>query len=504
MNTQLKANSSLIGLILLISTILCSIVLHWNIFTQDLSGSHIWRQSQTQWNIINFQKYDPNILNPRVASFNYDNDNLYRYEFPLMQWCIGMLHRLFGDAIIITRMSIFLIGCFSLLGFYKLSNLLVKNKIVAALGAWALSFSPVFFYWTVNPIPDNLALCFSIWHLYYVFIYLEKKEIKYAWIAALFLSLATLVKLPFVIFGAAAIAGFLVQLKADRFQLTKKKIIYCTSFLLLIIPAAVWYYWVIPGWGGNGIVKGIFDSQMDRKEIVRILEYHWKEMFPDFLMTPTTLLLFVPGVVLFFVKGHFLRKNSFVLLLPLLMVILYFAYEINMINVQHDYYMFPFLPFLYLAVVVAIYYAWKQGAFHKVITILLLLGISYQTYQTTIKRWEPEVPGASLSLYEHQDALINAVPEDELCIILNDDSQHIFAYKIRKRGYIFWADQMPVPWVEDLVGNKGVKYMYSTSRKIDEDPAYQPFFKQLLLEAGEVKVFELQMPTSKENRTNKE
>src|SRR6056297_2935137 len=133
MNTQLKAISSLIVLILLISTILCSIVLHWNIFTQDLSGSHIWRQSQTQWNIINFQKYDPNILNPRVASFNYDNDNLYRYEFPLMQWCIGMLHRLFGDAIIITRMSIFLIGCFSLLGFYKLSNLLVKNKIVAAL-----------------------------------------------------------------------------------------------------------------------------------------------------------------------------------------------------------------------------------------------------------------------------------------------------------------------------------------------------------------------------------
>ncbi|MEY4934216.1 MAG: hypothetical protein RIS64_575 [Bacteroidota bacterium] len=48
---------------------LISLGMHWRIFTTDLIGSHLWRQSQTQLNIQNFYRHDFNIMNPRNNSF---------------------------------------------------------------------------------------------------------------------------------------------------------------------------------------------------------------------------------------------------------------------------------------------------------------------------------------------------------------------------------------------------------------------------------------------------
>ena len=88
----------------LVMTVLLSTIMHRGKFNKELSGIHTWRQTQTQWNIRNFYRHDHNILNPRVASFNGGKDNIYRYEFPIMQWCIAQLQRPFGEGIIVTRL----------------------------------------------------------------------------------------------------------------------------------------------------------------------------------------------------------------------------------------------------------------------------------------------------------------------------------------------------------------------------------------------------------------
>jgi len=62
---------------------LASIVLHYKIFTLDLQGIHVWRQTQTQINIQNFYRHDNNILNPRHNNFSW-GDNIQRMEFPIM------------------------------------------------------------------------------------------------------------------------------------------------------------------------------------------------------------------------------------------------------------------------------------------------------------------------------------------------------------------------------------------------------------------------------------
>ncbi|NJN33156.1 MAG: hypothetical protein HC817_01795 [Saprospiraceae bacterium] len=124
-NLLLKPLFSL-GLIALVS-----VVMHFNIFTLDLQGNHLWRQSQTQINIQNFYRHDNNILNPRHNNFAGSENNIQRMEFPIMQWTIAQFHRLFGESITITRICVFVIGLLSVCGFFQLMQVLFKNALLS-------------------------------------------------------------------------------------------------------------------------------------------------------------------------------------------------------------------------------------------------------------------------------------------------------------------------------------------------------------------------------------
>jgi 4-amino-4-deoxy-L-arabinose transferase-like glycosyltransferase len=138
------------------------------VFRTDLVGRHVWRQTQTQTVVVNFYEEDFNILNPRLNSRG-SGDGIRRLEFPAMQWMFACFYKIFGNHLIITRILSFAVGIFSVWGMYFFLNTLFKNRLTALVGAWALNFSPAFFYHTLNPMPDNLALCCSIWGLAFFF-----------------------------------------------------------------------------------------------------------------------------------------------------------------------------------------------------------------------------------------------------------------------------------------------------------------------------------------------
>lgn len=141
-----------------------STAMHFSYFSRELTGFHVWRQTQTQSTIQNFYEEDMNILNPRKNDRG-NGDGIFRMEFPLMQWSIAVLYKAFGSHLILTRLCMFLISIFSILGIYKLVLRLFNDFLTAKIAAWAFTFSPCFFYYAVNPLPDNLALCFAIWGL---------------------------------------------------------------------------------------------------------------------------------------------------------------------------------------------------------------------------------------------------------------------------------------------------------------------------------------------------
>ncbi len=485
----LKQHSTLIlGL-----TILLSFILHFDKMGKDLSGQHVWRQSQTQWNIRNFYRHDSNILNPRVAHFNGGKDNIYRYEFPVMQWSIAMVQKVFGEDIWVTRICLFLLGVLTLFGLYQFLLALGFSPLIAAWSTWAFNFAPVFFYYTIGVIPDNLSLCASFWFYAFFFRFYKREDLKSLVLSGLMIMLAILAKLPFIILGLSVFWYFLLLVKTGKKKLALAVFM---VFGLALVPPLLWYSWVIPGWTGNGVLSGVFDNQISLELAFEIAAYHLFQTLPYGLLNPIAALFFVLGIY-FFIKNKAYKNRQFPFLIAgLLACLLYFTLEINMIHFVHDYYLFPFFPFVVLPLAYGLKNVFEYKKSGKKIALAFLLYIPINTYVIAQDYWDINRSGPNRAIYEHQEILKNAVPNGERCIFINDVSMFIFTYKMDKQGYVFFNDYLPAIWIDDMVKNNGVRYMYSDSRIVDERADVQPYLDTLLLQKGTVRVFKLKEPDS--------
>ena len=149
--------------------LLLSLVLHARMLNRDLVGVHVWRQAQTQTVVNNFVTESMNILEPRINNHAH-TDRIYRMEFPIMQWVFALFYKVLGQHIMISRILTLLIGFVTIWGIYRLCFIIFNHKAAGVIAAWALSFSPVFYYYTINPLPDNFALCCGVWALVFSFV----------------------------------------------------------------------------------------------------------------------------------------------------------------------------------------------------------------------------------------------------------------------------------------------------------------------------------------------
>lgn len=468
-----------------------SMALHRRIFSTDLMGVHLWRQSQTEINIQNFYRHDFNIMNPRNNCFNGGSDNIMRFEFPIMQWLVAAAHKVFGESIAVTRISMFLIGLWGVLGIYFLLKWLWNDKIVALLGAWAFNFSPVFYYYTMNPLPDVFALCSAIWAMVFFFRYLKTAQKSAILLSASLLAMATLAKLPYVIFGSMVGIYVLQQWIKNGFNAFKETVSISFTYILLLLPAFFWYKWVIPTWGDNGVLMGIFSNEVPLSITLEIFRFHAFEFLPKLLLNYAAVPFFFVSLFFMFKNKTFTLRNWAILAATGLSVIVYFLFEYNMIGLVHSYYMLPFLPPLFVVVGYGIKELWRINAFTRFTTVLLLAAMPVFAFRAVDNYWSLEESGWNPDVITNKDELRKAAPNDALCLIVsvNDASSYAFSYQIDKQGHIFTENTFHPEWTEDIIKRFGIRYLYSDSRKVDEDPRVQRFVDTLILTRGSVRVF---------------
>jgi len=441
------------------------------------------------WNIRNFTRHDANILNPRINKFNGGKDNILRYEFPIMQWCISKVQLACGEDIKYVRVSLFLIGLFGVTGFFFLMLHIIDDWLVAGIAASLLQFSPVFYYYTINPIPDNLALACSIWYLVFILKYFKNSKFGTLFVASLFLLLATLAKLPFLMFSIVSITHFCVRICSKK-KITSNLLAFAGLQLLLISPAIVWYIWVIPTWTGNPILNAGLEG-FDVKEYFKILyDYHMKVMFPHVLLSWPVWILFILGVVQLFKT----RFESFWIFALMFMTILFWLIELKPIGVVHDYYMMPFLPWLYIVVGLGTYFFYKLHQALIIVPFILCFLCSHYTMKKIDPQWDYENSAFNHDLFKYSEELKNIVPNNDQCIILNDYTGYVFSYRIDKMGHIFANDKLPINWIDDIIVNYGIKYMYSDSEAINSNPEFNRYIEDILLVKGSISVFKLKAP----------
>jgi 4-amino-4-deoxy-L-arabinose transferase-like glycosyltransferase len=417
---------------------------------------------------------------------------LYRYEFPLLQWGVAALQRLLGtEHIALTRICLFLLGLCSSWGFFALCRSLFADALLAALATWAFHFSPLFFYYSINPLPDNLALCGALWGMAWFFRWRSSGLWWQALLSALCLSIGVAAKLPFIVFYATPGLYLLLRMAQNRWRAPLAPLGYGLLFLALLAPTLLWYAWVIPGWAGNGIVQGVLDNRIPWAEVGRILLNYLHYMFPNVILGFSAVLPFAAGMYHAWRDGLYRRPVFWLLGASGLAVLAYVGFELNMISTVHDYYLMPIMIPVFLLLAYGLKKWWHGNRNTRRLAALVLALCPLLAFTSTYISWDMARTGGNPALLEHRLALQKAVPVQGPCVMLNDRSQHIYPYALDKFGPVFHSDGLQPEVLDDLIRNHGVRYLYSNSRSTDENPAFAPYLDSLLLEAGNMRVFKV-------------
>jgi hypothetical protein len=488
-DNPLTMKALLLNKILLLSFIaLVSLAMHFRHFKKDLVSIHAWRQAQTQTYIVNFYEEDFNIFNPRQNNRG-DGDGIYRREFPLMQWMVAGTYKIFGNHLIITRIWMFFIGLFTIAGIYELVFRVFNHRISAAIAAWTFCFSPAFFYYTINPHPDNLALCCSVWGLAFFFKWKRDGILRHLVFSGLLLSAGALCKLPFILHFTVPWTYFiLVSLRdgKDRNALPSLSAVSVPA----ILPLA-WYAWVIPQWTGEIGIMGMLDNPPRFVVLLDYLQHNLISTLPELLLGYGTFVFFLAGLYFLF-RNRLHRKRSFpVYLVWGIVVMAYFLYELNVIAKIHDYYLFPFYPLLFLLVGYGAQQILHAGKpYLKYACYLLIAAAPLICHARMIGRWDLESPGFNRDMLTYKQELREAVPKNALCVAGNDISYRIFFYYIDKKGWPFTGDNLDAEQLEEMI-SRGAAYLYCDSRKVDQDPQILPFLEDQVSEFGSIRIFRL-------------
>jgi 4-amino-4-deoxy-L-arabinose transferase-like glycosyltransferase len=366
---------------------------------------------------------------------------------------------------------------------------LFQNSMIALIGAWAFNFSPSFYYYTINPLPDNFALCCSIWGLALFFAWYRKHSRTILFTSGLLLSIGALCKFPFILYFFVPITYFLIQ----YFKEGKEKQALSNGILAtisILLPAA-WYVFVIPGWFGNGIVNGMLNNKEPLYVIADYLQHNLFSTLPELLLNYGSVPFFLAGFY-FLVKNKSYKSPLFPVLVALSLTILaYFFFEINMIATVHDYYLFPFYPALFILVGYGAYQLLSlKQRYVKYLVILVLLILPLTAFLRMQVRWNADSPGFNKDLLTYKNELREAVPRDALCIAGNDESHNIFFYYIDKKGWGFQDNLIDAFGMETMI-DKGALYLYSDSREVDGNKEIAPYLDSLLLQRGTIRVYRL-------------
>ncbi len=461
-----------------------SLFQHYRIFTLDFIGVHSWRQTQTQTVILNFANQDFSILNPHINDLT-NNNGLYRMEFPLMQWLIALFYKVFGNHLLITRVFLFCITLFSVFGIYKLANVLTSNKLLAFTLSWLFLFSPIIYYYSVNPIPDNMALCMAIWSTYFWINYLKQHATSSFIFSCIFLAFSVAIKLPFIVFGGMYLSAYLSRNPDSRF---KFKYIYIP--FLICLPALMWYVWVIGSWKGNGVVAGVFENPMSIKQFFDYVQFNLFSTVPELLINYATLPFFLIGFFVAVKNIDFKNQIHTSFLSISFLATCYFFYEINMITRVHDYYLFPFLPLLFVIILVSLKYVIiSSKRWLRYLLFLTIFCSPITAYLRCNTRWNLYEPGTTKEYVIYKTKIQSKLPKEAKVIVDNEKSNCINLYYLNRKGWGFAKGTLTETGLKDKIklGATHIAFDYD----IDKNYFLNTYLDSMIIDLKPLRIYKL-------------
>tara|TARA_Y100001968_G_scaffold322454_1_gene358564 strand:+ start:4377 stop:5873 length:1497 start_codon:yes stop_codon:yes gene_type:complete len=245
-------------------------------------GIHSWRQADTASIARNFLENDLIFWQPQV-NWSGSTNGFVECEFPLYQYLVASLYKIFGVNEIYARALSIIFGCFSIYFLFQLIKK-VFNLEVAWWGSLFYAILPASVFYSRTIQPESLMMLLAILSLERWIEYIHSRNKYILFLSWLFFTLAVLIKvLPFFWIGIP------IFITAYQRSLILKHKLYIFPFLTILI-CYFWYSYAYKLGQSTGLTFGLWGSDTDRYSWLILFEFRFyldlliRILFRNFLL----------------------------------------------------------------------------------------------------------------------------------------------------------------------------------------------------------------------------
>jgi 4-amino-4-deoxy-L-arabinose transferase-like glycosyltransferase len=352
---------------------------------------------------------------------------------------------------------------FSVLTVYGLYLLVRKiiNEQTSLWSAFIYAVLPLNIFYGRAFMPESAMLMCSVYAIYFFSEWLDKEKAKYFVCAAMFTSLAALIKLPSLYLGLPLLY---LAFQKYRFAQFKNWKLYLLA-VLIVTPAVLWYYHAHQLLLNGGVSFGIWTYGQDKWGMFSLLiNPSWYndiflKSFAERHVTYAGFVLFLWGI---FIKREHQREKLFDWWLIAVLVYIFIAAQAHR---AQEYYTLPIdLPAsVFIGKVLAKYLpmeklkeAFKSSKLKSTFALVCLLLVCVLSYLRVARILNGE--SWNSPVLKIADAVKKETAPDDLIITVSDGNP-VYLYQSHRRGWTMTNEQAKGPEVLFELKNKGAKWI---------------------------------------------
>lgn len=504
--------------IVLVLFVICLFFL--NFYTKTLffrPGSiHQWRQTDCLSITKNYYEEGMHFFTPKIH-FQGPMEGKAVSEFPILNYTVACLWKLFGEHEFIYRLLEYLIFLTAIFTLYNTLLRLYHSELIAFFTASIFLTSPLLAYYSFSFIADVPALSINIISYCLALRFSMSKKMRYFYLAVVLGTLAVLMKASALI-GLSVLFFFTLVdlLKLNDFfgidRLFQKRKTPLIVMLLSIGIILAWYRFALAYNDNNSnnifLLTVLPIWEMDEPQLLYNLKMLFNNLFPIFFNKP---MFFLFMALVIFVTAKFRQLSGFLkysFIFSALFFVFYLIFFFQVFSV-HDYYLnnlmiFPVITFICFSHIIAKTNLIENNKpFIRLFVICVVLFNSFHAAaiyrlrtveDDKLIHWFPFISEDEQKLakylfwiYSHDVKRVediqpelrkHGIKREDFVLSIPDQSFDISLYFMDQKGYTISRDHlMNDTTVADRFLTKHIKYMVISDTTLKKQIAYKRIAK---------------------------
>ena len=418
-----------------------------------LEVAESWRQTTVLMVARNYYEHGPDLLHPRI-DFAGEKTGITGMEFPLLNYLIHLVARVFGWTDWYGRVIVLLSSMLGALAFHGLTARYLGER--RALIATLLLMSSLWFQYGRKTMPDVFALSLVMAGLWCMAHALEEGRPRLMFLLALpLLTLGVLSKLPAIALFAA-LGPMLFLARGNRGRVLVSMLV----TTLALAPSLWWYGIWVPHldqayhfshfFMGVGMAQG-FHELLSRWPEVAIMFYYDALWFTGFTA---------------FLWGLFtaIRSRAWLLLATLMLfgvVLAVFMLKSGTTFATHSYYILPFVPIMAVVAAFGIDKMRSKRWTWLLTAVIVVEGLANMQHDLYLRPDQKEL----LTL----EPLLDRISDRDDLIVINTDQVPTAMYFAHRKGWLARNHDLQRPAFIDSLAALGCRYVVILKDKGEGD-----------------------------------